>query len=524
MTYVFPHSLPRSSGKKNSTLTAALLACTVTVLSGCASTVPDQGSTQHTDNTPLMSGLTAVASPTTTNEWYQNGHQQADRRQQQAANTGMARNVVLVIGDGMGITSLTSGRIYSGQQLGLDGEEYHLSFESLPYSALVKTYNTDLQTPDSAGTMTALMTGTKTRAGVIAINADADRSNCASSHGTELHTLFNDARQAGKATGVVTTTRLTHATPAVTYAHSPERNWEADSLLPADAIANGCQDIAAQLINSDLDIALGGGLGMFVPEADGGVRADGRHLANEWQQQAGHHYVSTRQQLLEADLSDGEWLGLFAESHLPYVEERDDNVPSLTDMTKAAVKRLSNNPQGFSLVIEAGRIDHAHHAGNGYRALKETEELHQTVDWLINNLDLSNTLLLVTADHSHTLTLAGYPTRGNPINGVVKTNNEHGQPLSEPSRLEDGQTYTSMNYRNGPGAVSVPRPDITELEALSKDYLQQALVPLESETHGGEDVAVYAVGPFAHLLGGTMEQHWIYHLMRYAMTGEAPEN
>ncbi|MDO6806186.1 alkaline phosphatase, partial [Wenyingzhuangia sp. 1_MG-2023] len=88
-----------------------------------------------------------------------------------------------------------------------------------------------------------------------------------------------------------------------------------------------------------------------------------------------------------ADLSHGQWLGLFSPSHLPYVDDRDTQTPGLLDMTQAAVQRLSHNEEGYVLVIEAGRIDHAHHEGNGYRALKETEELHQTVDWLLQSVD-----------------------------------------------------------------------------------------------------------------------------------------
>jgi len=511
-----------TTGSKRQTLAPKLLAgavLTATLISGCAA---NKEKPQEVQNETLKSGLAQIHSPVSSKQWYTNGSQQADQRQQQTENTGQAKNVILVIGDGMGITTLTAGRIFSGQQVGLDGEEYNLSFESLPYSALVKTYNTDRQTPDSAGTMTALITGTKTRSGVLSVGPGANRSDCQSSQGAELNTLFTDARQQGKSTGVVTTTRLTHATPAATYAHSPERNWEADSQLTDEAKTNGCKDIAAQLIDSPLDIALGGGLKMFKPATDGGIRADGLDLTVEWSQQQDHHFISNRDELMKADLSGGEWLGLFSGSHLPYVDDRNAEIPGLLDMTRAAVERLSHDDDGYALVIEAGRIDHAHHAGTGYKALKETEELHQTVDWLINNVDLSNTLLLITADHSHTLTLAGYPTRGNPMNGLVKNNDDNGLPKSEPATLEDGKTYTSMNYRNGPGAVDVPRPNISESEALAKNYKQQALVPLESETHGGEDVAVYGVGPYAHLLGGTMEQHWLYHLMHFAMTQQRP--
>lgn len=461
--------------------------------------------------------------PLTGSDWYQFGQQQIAAKVGTSANTGRARNLILVVGDGMGITTLTAGRIFAGQNKGLSGEDYSLSFEHLPYSALVKTWNTDLQTPDSAGTMTALITGAKTRAGVLSVDSSVTRKDCNSGKGHELTTLFEQAEQVGKATGVVTTTRITHATPAATYAHSVDRDWEDDRLMPAAAIKQGCQDIASQLVRwpagDGLEVAFGGGSAMFLPQEQGGDRADGRNLLQEWQQQPGHQAITKASALKDADLSSGHWLGLFAPSHLPWVDDRTAQTPGLKAMTAAALQRLSHNDQGYVLVIEAGRIDHAHHEGKGYRALKETEELDQTLEWLISQINFDDTLLLVTADHSHTLTLAGYPTRGNPILGVVTTNDEHGHAMSEPVKLSDGGYYTSMNYRNGPGAISQPRPSVDPASTRDPDYRQQALIETESETHGGEDVAVYGQGPWAHLLGGTMEQHWLYHVMQHALFG-----
>jgi alkaline phosphatase len=461
-------------------------------------------------------------------EWYKAGEEQAASKIADQPIEGKAKNLILVIGDGMGVATMTASRIYAGQQKGLQGEDYSMSFEQLPYSALVKTYTLDMQTPDSAGTMTAIVSGSKTLSGVLSVDGSVTRDNCDSGKGHELVTLMDLAEQAGKATGVVTTTRITHATPAATYAHSVERDWEDDHQMPAAARDAGCEDIASQLVSwgqnsstdpncAGLEVAFGGGRAMFLPEQDNGDRADGRNLVKEWQQLPHHQYIDSLQTLNAVDMSKGHWLGLFADSHLPYVDDRGSNIPGLLEMTRKAVERLSQNQEGYVLVIEAGRIDHAHHEGKGYRALKETEELDRTMAWLISQLDFSNSLLLVTADHSHTLTLAGYPTRGNPILGVVTVNDEHGHAMKEPVKLEDGGYYTSMNYRNGPGAVDKPRPSVDPNATSNPDYRQQALIKMDSETHGGEDVAVYGKGPWAHLLGGTMEQHWLFHVMKQAM-------
>lgn len=274
-----------------------------------------------------------------------------------------------------------------------------------------------------------------------------------------------------------------------------------------------------------VDIILGGGARHFLPVADGGKRTDNRNLMAEWEQRGGQPVLTRAVDLAAADLTQGRWLGLFAQSHIPYVDQRDEQTPGLLAMTQAAWKRLQHNDNGFVLVIEAGRIDHAHHAGNAYQALRETEELHQTMSWVLEQANLDDTLIITTADHSHTLTLAGYPTRGNPILGLVRSNDTHGEPETEPALLGDGKPYTSISYRNGPGAVAyddqgerIERPVLTAEQVRATNYLQQALVPLESETHGGEDVALYAAGPWAHLFGGTMEQHWVFHVMQHALT------
>ena len=126
----------------------------------------------------------------------------------------VARNVILFIGDGMGVSTVTAARIFDGQSLGMSGEEYALVFETFPHVALVKTYNTNQQVPDSGGTATAMMSGIKTRAGVINVGPDAHRRACREALGLPLKPLGVMAKEQGKSVGVVTATRLTHATSA----------------------------------------------------------------------------------------------------------------------------------------------------------------------------------------------------------------------------------------------------------------------------------------------------------------------
>ena len=192
-----------------------------------------------------------------------------DARLREIANTGRARNVILFVGDGMGIATLTAARIYEGQRRGADGESNRLALERLPHTALSKTYTHDFQVADSAPTATAMVTGIKTRNAIIGLNSDAEVGDCAGSKGKEVATIAAMAERAGLATGVVSTARVTHATPAALYAHMPNRDWEGDGDMPAEIIAAGCKDIAQQLVawpqGDGLDVILGGGRARFLP-------------------------------------------------------------------------------------------------------------------------------------------------------------------------------------------------------------------------------------------------------------------
>jgi alkaline phosphatase len=185
-------------------------------------------------------------------------------------------------------------------------------------------------------------------------------------------------------------------------------------------------------------------------------------------------------------------------------------------MTRKAIPILSRDPDGFFLHVEAGRIDHAHHLNNAWRALTDTIELARAVQAAMEMTDMSETLIIVTADHSHGFTLSGYATRGNPILGLVHENDLRGSPMTEPALDGRKRPYTVLGYANGAGFRANGRPDLTEAEATDPDYRQEATVGLVEGTHSAEDVAVYAGGPGAHLFHGTVEQNFIFHVMRWA--------
>ena len=448
-------------------------------------------------------------------------------------NSPVARNIILFIGDGMGVTTVTAARIFDGQSKGMRGEENTLSFERFPNVALVKTYNTNQQVPDSAGTTTAMLTGEKTRAGVINVGPEAQRGSCEGELAYPLTTITELAKQKGKAVGFATTTRVTHATPASVYARTSERDWEDDSFISPEDRQRGCRDIAHQLVNYDggIDIAMGGGGEHFFGSERFGkrVRPDD-DLVREWLAGApDRRYITSAEQLDTLEAGD-QVLGLFAQSHMSFIAERpaDTTEPTLTDMTRAAIRLLSANDNGFFLLVEGGRIDHGHHDGKPGYALLETQEFANAVQAALEMIDLQETLVLVTADHSHTLSLGGYPTRGNPILGLVVGNDANGEPNPGPTLAHDGQPFTALAYANGPGAVrTLPRPT----PDTGLDAMPQALVPVFhanhdgtfelDETHGGEDVALYGTGAGSETVRGVIEQDRIYDIMMSAFGWDA---
>ncbi|XP_059587853.1 intestinal-type alkaline phosphatase [Alligator mississippiensis] len=431
----------------------------------------------------------------------------------------LAKNLILFLGDGMGVPTITATRILKGQLQGKLGPETPLVMDTFPYVALSKTYNVDRQVPDSAGTSTAYLCGVKGNYQTIGLSAAARVSQCSTTSGNEVESVLQRARRAGKSVGIVTTTRVQHASPAGSYAHVVNRNWYADSSMPPDAQREGCQDIAVQLVRyADFNVILGGGRKYMFPSdtpdpeypKENGTRKDGRNLVNEWlAPRLGAKYVWKKADLVSAsqDPAVTYLMGLFEPADMKYEFNRDKTLdPSLTEMTEAAIRILSRNPKGFYLFVEGGRIDHGHHDGIAKAALMEAVEFDKAIQQAGELTDEAKTLTVVTADHSHVFSFGGYTLRGSSIFGLA------------PSKAADNKSYTSILYGNGPGYPypAPDRPDVLRTAVEDNAYKQQAAVPLDSETHGGEDVAILAKGPMAHLFHGVQEQTYVAHVMAYA--------
>ena len=469
--------------------------------------------------------------------WLTGGWNAVDAAKREKVRKGKAKNVILFIGDGMGVSTLTAARIFEGQTRGESGEENRLSFEEFPFSALSKTYSANQQTSDSAPTMSAIVSGVKTDEGVISVSQKVVHADYRTVAGNETKTLLEYAEESGRSTGIVSTARITHATPAACYAHTADRDWESDADIAnrrKDAADAKFPDIARQLIEfkfgDGLEVAFGGGRSKFLPNsvfdpeysARRGERLDGRDLSQEWtKRSAGSKYVWNKQQFDAIDPKrDKHVLALFEPSHMKYETDRAKDPagePSLSDMTSKAIDVLSTNKKGFFLMVEGGRIDHAHHDGNAYRALRDTVALSDAVRTAVKKVALDDTLIIVTADHSHTFFIQGYPARGNNILGLVREIGPDGEIESDYTVDREKKPFTTLGYSNGLGARPGERPRLSEDAVTNPDYKQEANIPLAAETHGGEDVAIFAAGVNAHLIRGSMEENWIFFVMADAL-------
>lgn len=274
------------------------------------------------------------------------------------------RNIILFIGDGMGTAQITASRI---SKFGPDGR---LTMEKMPVTGLMNVHSRNNLITDSAASGTAISTGFKTNNRMIAMLPDS----------TRLKTILEKARDSGLATGLVATSAINHATPAVFAAHVCSR-YEYDK-------------IAKQLLESKVNVLLGGGKKFFLPDSTAeGSRTDNLDLI-EQAQSNGYEFLETRDALLNATSDDV--LGLFK----PEALENKPDEPSLAEMTRQAIKILSRNENGFFLMVEGSQIDWAGHKNDLKYSLREMYSFDDAVKaGLEFALQDEHTLVVVTADH-----------------------------------------------------------------------------------------------------------------------------
>lgn len=268
---------------------------------------------------------------------------------------GQPKNIILFIGDGMGPQQVKAAQMFMGSPL---------SFEGFPRIGLMNTSSAGSPVTDSAAAATAMATGVKVMNGVLSIRLPGDAS--------DIDTVLEHYKAKGKSVGLVTTTYITHATPAAFASHVPSRD--------------NANEIARQYLMDPLPEVLMGG---------------SKHVTPKMASKAGYYVVTSTDELNNPFSAEAKYLaGLFGEGHMPYEKDGLGQLPHLSEMVGAAIDLLEEDPDGFFLMVEGGRIDHAGHANDIERLVAEVAELSNSVsvvlEWATRNPD---SLIIVTADH-----------------------------------------------------------------------------------------------------------------------------
>ncbi|XP_037715100.1 membrane-bound alkaline phosphatase [Drosophila subpulchrella] len=479
------------------------------------------------DPNALAKGKTGPEAEKNAQFWYDLAHEEiAKRLELPQMDKRKAKNVILFLGDGMSLSTVAAARIHKGQLKGNTGEEDALSFEKFPYTGLSRTYCSNAQVPDSACTATAYLCGVKTNIVALGITAAVTFNNCSGSEdpANQVDSIAAWAQAAGKATGIVTTTTLTHASPSGAYAKTTNRFFESDT----DIITYGegqndpatCTDIATQLITQapgkNFDVMLGGGIGKFLPNTvtdpfnKKGERSDGVNLLSRWQSlHPGGVMAYNRDQLLSVNASRiTNLMGTFRSGVMSFNKLADPKEePTLAEMTRKAIEVVSKCDEGYFLFVEGGLIDYGNHFNSPTHSLAETLQFEEAIQEALGLTNPEETLIVVTSDHAHPLTISGYPGRGTPILG-----------LNQDDTDVNGIKYATLNYAVGTEQYlddHGQRIDLTD-QIGAEDFIHPSYIHGSIGVHAGEDVGIFATGPQSHLFSGMMQQSTIPHLMAYA--------
>lgn len=457
-----------------------------------------------------------------------------------AANA--ARNLVFFVGNGYGLVPMTATRLYA---VGEDGE---LAIDRLPETAMVRTGSRNAQSADSAAAMTAYMTGVRVDNEVVSQTPDTrpyddsghpqsarGETTCPTvGNGRRVATLLELAKASGRAVGVVTTGRVTQGATAAAYAHLCQRDGEnaiATQLVPGAPGTN-------PNLGAGIDVILGGGWGQFVPKDDprGSTRSDERDLFAEMR--AKGYAVIGRQGELAAAVQAAQGssqpidklLGLFNRSTMAYdLDRAGTSEPSLAEMTGRAIDLLARNPVGYVLIVEGHNIGEALDGSLARKALQEGRGFDDAVKLALDRIrltdpELRNTLLVVTADHDHTLVMNGNATfaertiEARPgVLGVLRAYDAPAQSAQDAS----GRPYTTLAFGTGVKRIRGLRsqaPALTDLGLGARDSrYETAIETANSGAAGGGDVLLGAIGAGATRFHGTIDNLQVFTLMREAM-------
>jgi alkaline phosphatase len=448
-----------------------------------------------------------------------------------------AKNIIFMIADGLSVAHRTGARIMSkGMTEGkADGR---LAMDDIPPVAFIGTSSTHSIATDSANTASAYMTGHKSRVNALGVYADRTPESL---DDPKVETIAEALRRTTKkAVGIVTTAEVEDATPAALVAHTRKRADKAE--------------IVGMMLDVTPDVLLGGGSAYFLgKDVPGSKRKDDKDYIAEFKN-AGYALAIDKTELAAAAGSNQEkLLGLFHTGNMDVTLDREflkkgtvdkfPNQPGLVDMTKAALDKLSKNPEGFFLMVEAASVDKMSHPLDWDRALVETIEFDKAVAVAREFADKNpDTLIVVTGDHTHGVAIIGTvddEKPGTEMREKVGTYDNAGFPNYED---KDGDGYPDrvdvsrrlfLAANNGPDHYETFRPKldgpfVPAVQNEAKEYIANEAykdvpgavfvtgnIPKDEDTgvHAVDDIVLQAAGPGAEGFRGYMEQSDVYRVL-----------
>ncbi|WP_281658478.1 alkaline phosphatase [Halobacillus sp. Cin3] len=400
-------------------------------------------------------------------------------------------NVIYMIPDGFNTDYATSYRWYKGEDAVWDK---HLK-------GLHKTYSDDSRVTDSAAAGTAMATSVKTNNGTVGLDDD----------GNQVKTILEASEEKGKATGLVATSTITHATPAAFASHVESRDNQ--------------PEIAKQMLGNDVDVMLGGGKDFFLPVSEGGEQQDENLL--EQAEEAGYTNVESRDDLMETDdidVEEGEkLLGLFADGPLkPEMERENTEQPSLSEMTERSIDILGKDKDGFFLMVEGSQIDWAGHDNDPTWALKDTAAFEQAVEKAIEFAEEDgNTLVVIAGDHETGGMTVGsngeYDTKPELVKDVTATGAFMAEELNENRSNVEQVVESHTPFELSEEDVQKIRESEDPKLAINQFVSDKALVGWTSTGHTGVDIPVYAYGPQSNSFNGLIDNTDLPKIMAEAL-------
>lgn len=418
----------------------------------------------------------------------QKSSEQENQAEMQECKTETPKNVILMIADGMGVSQLGAYRYYKDNEdePGLD----KISFDDhLVGSQLTVSDDPELNITDSGAAGTALATGERTFNGAISVDKNKEA----------VKTVLEDYKEAGRSTGLVATSQLTHATPAAFAAHNESREDEmdiAEQMTRTVEVGEEEQPI--------VDVMLGGGTDFFQQKDENGeVELD---LVKELEEKSGFTYVTSRDEMLN-DTDSERMIGLFAESGMSKDIDRPEEEPSLKEMTDTAIEKLSQNEEGFFLMVEGSQPDWAGHANDLTGMMSEISAFDEAYQSAVEFAEKDcNTLVIALADHATGGLSVGaedkYEFHPKVVDQMKMTHEGLTEKLLEKDAdiealVEENIQIEDITDDEKKAIIDAAKAEDEEktLDVINKVIDKRANVSWGSKVHTGEEILVYAFGP-----------------------------